>query len=239
MVGRYLATLIEGIQASWKRHARFLHVMNLGFAVVAVGAAWAGKGLYYYNDFRGGQNRFGGLMTLSSSASLLAFGVLLFFAGMQIARRIGWSRIPRAWCALGAFGVWLAFDDLVMVHEAATHFMVRIGVPRFLWVVDQDFYVFAAYGFYLFLTLGLLIPDLQRRGHTLGPLALAITGFLTSQALDTLPWEALSRNQQQVVGTAEEMFKCFGSWNLALFGWLVAGSAVEPGEGLAGDKRRS
>lgn len=237
-VRTYVTTLGTGIRESWRRHRRFLHAMNLGFLVVALLAAWAGRGLYFYTDFREDGKRFAGLMTVASSFSLITFAVLLHFAGMQIARRVGWSRVPVAWIALGAFGVWLAADELVMLHETGVRMLVRAGVPRFLWVVDQDFYIFAVYGLVLLVALAVLVPDLQRRGHTLGPLALAVTGFLTSQALDSLPWDALAPWVRQVVGTAEEMFKCFGTFNLAVFGWLVAGSSMEPNEGVPGDKHR-
>lgn len=206
---------------SWRQHRRLLLPAYVGGAFVCLLAAIAGKGLYFYTDFRDGGGRFAGVMSLASGFALLAFGWSLF--GMSAHAR---SRGERAaWVGFGLLGVLLAFDEIAQLHEPIARAIARANIVGPLWL-DPDLYVFGFYGLVAGAMSLYLWPRLRTVPELALPAAVALVCFAISQGFDLLPWDRLSPSTQQWVGASEEGFKCLGSWSLALVGLLLPRTAL-------------
>ncbi len=214
--------LRDSCNVAWRRYARFLLVSWIAGAAVCLYAGWAGEGLYYYLDYMWNGRPNAGLMTLVSGFCLVACGWGLFVAARRAMRTPGGQRETAGWVLAGMGCLWLAFDEVIQLHERAAHFMQRAGVPHPLGVLDHDLYLFAAYFAGLVLVFALLWPTRRPLEPAMLPLLVAIACFAVSEILDQLPWIRMSHDTQQIVGAFEEGYKVFGAWTLAICGLLVA-----------------
>ncbi|MDX2168974.1 MAG: hypothetical protein SF182_18040 [Deltaproteobacteria bacterium] len=204
---------------SWRTH-RPLFLVVYGGALAVCGAAallplLAGRSpLYAYVEWMTASGPGEGAMTAAS-------GALLLLAGVAFARA-GWRSGERAWLAAGAGCVWLALDELLMLHERANSHLAAAGVPRPFGVVDQDLYVFAAYGVGAALLAWRLLPRLLARRALCAPLCIALVCFALSEAADAVPWASLDRPARGLLGPFEEIAKTLGVVSLLLYAGLLA-----------------
>lgn len=215
-----LRAAFRALLFTYRAHWKFLTFGYLAAAILCLVAAWDG-GLYYFLDFRAGGGRFAGLMTVASSFCLLAAGVLLMVVGREIARRKGWGAEAVGWIAAGVGTAFLAFDELVQIHEPATRWLGRHGIPKLFGTFDQDVYIFGFYGLSALVTARLVYPELRRQLHTWFPFLAAIGFFVASECVDMVPWLSLNASEQKLFGPLEEGLKSMGSASLLLFGILL------------------
>jgi hypothetical protein len=227
--------ILGHVQASFAAHRRFL---CLGYAIagglcfgVALLAELSGLGgLYPYLDYPDCARRndlLCGVMTLASGVGLLMAGLLFTLIGRQLARRGELTSTVVGWPVAGLGLSYLGADEILMLHERLTRWLAAQGWPKLFGAVDQDVYIFAAYGL-LAVTLGArLLRTVADHHRTLFPLAAMCAFFLLSQAMDFVPWMALTPAQQRVLGPLEEITKTLGSWSAVLYGVLLLEEVVE------------
>ena len=166
--------------------------------------------LYFFDDLRFASGTLQGILTTLNGCLLFSGGVLFLRAGLLRAKRSRDVATVTAVTALGLFLVWLALDEIQMIHERLAEVLAGAGFPKPPTGGDQDIYVFAAYG----LLLLALTPGIAR---AFGPgtptrflLKTTLAFYCGSFALDALPWSELDTAQRLLVGPPEEILKTLG-----------------------------
>ncbi|NOT34229.1 MAG: hypothetical protein HOP12_08685 [Candidatus Eisenbacteria bacterium] len=229
-VARRLRT---GYREGWRRHgAGDGLTMGVVLAVLG-GAAYRGRGIYYFLDFRDGGRRYAGLLTLLSGFCLLIYAWSPFLVWRRLRRARVRGLEPAAWLLGALIGVFLAFDETVQLHDSGARVLGRLGVPELFGMLDRDLYIFGAYAVTAILGAWLARRRLLAHLHVLLPGTRAIVCLLISQLSDLAPWDTLGEATRQWLGTLEEGTKCFGTFCLALFGFGLSESVASDPDGEA------
>jgi hypothetical protein len=195
---------------------------------ILVGDMRFGSPLYLYSDVKGKPGTLQGTMTAVSGFLLVASAIFFAMAGATLRQR-GQRGLPLV-CLAGLL-VLLAFDEVVMLHEWAAHKLDSIGTPR-LFGIDQDIYVFFAYGV---ISLACLLPmlDLLRHERAIRPLGnLALLFAACSETMDFVPWDSLTVTQQHILGPLEEAAKTMATFCAALYAHALMQRQLHPGPHL-------
>lgn len=184
-----------------------LHALLLGAGAIAciaaalVGHYRFGDSLYLYRDVKGMTGAFQGSMTAVSGFLLVAAAVLMARAAELLHRRAApAARSALVFALLLAF---LAFDEVVMVHEWAAEKLDHLGIPK-PFGIDQDIYVFAVYGVVAALCAIRLVPLALAHRRLLPLLVLMVAFAFASEGADFVPWDSLSLHEQTWLGPIEE-----------------------------------
>jgi hypothetical protein len=201
----------------------------LAGALLCAAAAWLGQlrfgsSLYLFADVKGKPGALQGAMTALGSF-LLAGGAFLWLRAGQLLRRAA-DPAASGGFAFAALLVWLAFDEVVMVHEWAAAKMLAWSVPA-PWGTDRDAYVFAAYGLCALACLWRVLPVVRRVAAARSLLLLAVAFAAGSQALDLAPWDGLGPDRQCWLGPLEEGLKFLATLAGALLAHALL-DGIEP-----------
>ncbi len=174
-------------------------------AAALLGQFRFGNSLYLYTDLKDKPGAFQGSMTVVS-AFLLVIAAVLMFRSNEALRRRGERRAAGGFAGLAGMSMWLAYDELAMFHEWATVKLQQHAVPK-LFGIDQDLYVFLAYGAALLPLAALAAPVALRHRAALTVLALAVAFAVGSEAADFVPWHRLDDAARTWLGPIEEGLK--------------------------------
>lgn len=233
-IRKILSEARSAISESFHQYKNLMVVNFVGLFAVLVVLSVVGQlkfdsSLYFYSDV-GTSGRFGsGAMTVVSGMCFFIGGALL----VSCARLLYLHRGAAAekgnahrWFALAGLGIiYLGFDDIVMVHEYLTIKMTQIGVPK-LFGIDQDVYIFAAYGIVALVAMIKLLPSVFHYRLAFFPLAAMVAFFVLSEAVDFIPWDSLNDIQRMILGPTEEILKTMGSWSAVLYAELLLENIV-------------
>ncbi|NOT35468.1 MAG: hypothetical protein HOP12_15085 [Candidatus Eisenbacteria bacterium] len=219
--------LAAGLAHSWREHWQLLLNSWLATILLCAAAAWWGRGIYYFLDFRDGSGRWSGLFSVLTAGCLAMGGFGLLLVGRLSRTDAARRAEATAWIFGGLGGMFLALDELTQLHESLARWLGRHGVPPPFGLGDQDGYVFAAYAAcacYAGLTVRATLANWPR---TWLPGLVAVACFAASTAVDFVPWNALTRPQQEFWGSIEEIFKTLGCVNFAVFAALLVDCAAK------------
>ena len=204
-------------------HSARLLLPLLGGALICLlatvaGALRFGDPLYFFSDVKGHSGALQGSMTAINGFLLVSAGTCLLLYGRQrtdLSRPVRW-----AFHGFAALLLFLAFDEVVMFHEWATKVLIRLDVPSPLGI-DQDLYIFVVYGLFGAACLAPMMPALLDHRRTRLLLCWMLAFAVASQALDFVPWDGLTRAQQNWVGPLEESFKTMAVLSASWATWLL------------------
>ncbi len=232
---------VRGLAASRDRLAGALVPLYIIALVILIAAAAVGKlrwsnSLYFLEDLKFAAGTGQGALTVVNGLMLGAAATLLAVVAHQlplmgaVEGRAGTGlgeRFSLPWLAFAALALVLALDEVLMAHEYVAYRLDRGGVPRVFGVIDQDFFVFSIYGVAVLTVLWFALPTIVEFGSAVLPLCAFGLFMIVSQMIDFVPWHELTRTQQQILGPAEEAFKCLGGFSLMLYGVVLAHDVVE------------
>lgn len=221
----FVAGLRGMLRASLRIHRRLCIVhLCLALAVclffVCLALYLGRESTYFYNEFEK-QGRYSGFMTVIDTLLLFGSGLLMIVISRHYRLRALDKRSATAWVLAGLGFMWLALDELAMLHEDITWRLNVLGVQPLFGILPRDIYVFGAYGVAALIIGVRLIPSLKIHKDCLFFLVATFVLYFGSEVVDALPWEKLSPGQQSVLGPLEEILKTLGSWMAFLYGWLV------------------
>ena len=192
----------------------------LGGAVVCVAAALIGEfrfgsSLYLYTDLKNESGAFEGSMTVVSAFLLVVAAVYSFRCSEVLRSRD--ARTANGFAGFAALLMFLAFDELAMFHEWVAEKLEAHRVWKPLGI-DQDVYVFAAYGVIAAWTLYRMRAPLLRHRAAATLLVGMVAFAVGSEAVDFVPWEPLSDLAKAWLGPLEEGLKTMATLCGALYG---------------------
>lgn len=215
---------------SFVNHWRLLVIsytlVGLGLALATIaGYIQYDLTLYYFMDVLDGGGRFGaGLVTAFSTMCFVLTGALFILTARALLASDQESRQPSAawwWIVAGIGLIYLGMDELMKIHEELTVQMQKNGVPKLFGAIEQDFYIVVIYAI-VTLWLGTkLAPAIWQYRRSIFPLIMMLAFFVLSQAVDFIPWDAMTGRQKAVFGPLEEIFKTVGTWSAVLYGVLL------------------
>jgi hypothetical protein len=233
MILKFLIDFIKTTFSSFRDRRHLLVPVYLSVLLVLLLLSYTswlkfGEPLYFYGDIAGGdgEQRFGaGAATVGGSMFLVVAGVFFLFVTrlfflMQAKPLITQSRWW--WFVAGVGAIFLGLDEILMIHEYLTWKMQDIGVPKPLGI-DQDIFVFAAYGIVAVILAIKLWPSIYHYKRVIFPLVATFIFMAATEVVDMIPWESLSLDQKMILGSFEEILKTMGEWSL----FLYAGMLVE------------
>lgn len=195
-----------------------LALASLGLGLTWLGMHWYGTSMYYFRDLIGSVGPAQGAVTALSSFLMTVAASQFVAVGDAVGARRTWKR--RLWQTAGLGMFWLACDDTLMIHEALTERMVHHGVPR-LFGMEQDMYIFAGYALAAGI-IGLLSLKTVLQVRAAWPMLIGMLSFaVLSEGLDSIPWDHLTRSQQQWLGPLEELCKVEAALCGALYAYVL------------------
>ncbi|MCG8461073.1 MAG: hypothetical protein MI919_32720 [Holophagales bacterium] len=224
----YLGETLRAVPASF-RETQVPLVLGLGamavflLMLVLISLLTGRHTLFFFIDIPESRRFGGGLATAISSFALVAAGTGLYVRSRMSLADPADSR-GLTFAALGT--VWLAMDELLMIHEWLTSRMDRVGIPKLFGVLDQDLLIFLGYAGLAILVGLRLLPLLHRHRQVGAPLVLAGAFYFGTQVVDVIPWDRLTALQQSVLGPLEEILKTLGSASLAIWSLLIVEEAL-------------
>jgi hypothetical protein len=208
------------LRHSYDQSGRFVLIVGfVGLVVVLVAAVLGlvikGDSTFLFEDYEGG--KISGVMSVISSFLLATAGI-----GLLGTARLD-RRLPRAtstWLAAGVFIIYLAFDELMQIHERITIVLDELALPK-LGDVDRDIYIWAVY-LAAAVSIGVvLVPAVRELVSPLLALAGAVVFLALSEVFDIVPWEDLDQFAKNLIGPSEEGTKTIGTALLACCVLLV------------------
>ena len=149
---------------------------------------------------------------------------LVVFTGLVggCLRREGQRAAALGFTGFAMLLAFLAFDEVVMVHEWAAEKMLERGVPKLLGI-DHDVYVFLGYGAVAGLCGIFMLKTVLRHRDALPMLFWMVLFAVGSEAADFVPWDSLSDSQKAWVGPIEEGTKTMATLCAVLYSHALLG----------------
>jgi len=216
-------------------------------AAAVVGEYRFGSPLYLFADVKGKPGAFQGAMTVLDSLLMVLAGTAFLHTAVLLrsnarrpaalppgvlASRGPEHRVdgPAGGCVAFALLLgWLAFDDLLMVHEWAASKLELLRVPR-PWGLDHDVYVFGLYALVALVCFVRMLPVLRRYRGTMWLFLMMLLFAMFSETVDFVPWDRLTAVQQTWLGPIEEGTKFMATLAGALYAHALF-AAVEAERG--------
>jgi hypothetical protein len=154
-------------------------------------------------------------LTAASGFLLFAAGVLFLMVGAELR-----SREQRGVHAARGFAILFgaaAFDEVAMLHETLAARLAQSGLPRPLGA-DHDVWVFAVYGVVAIACAVGLWPVASRHRGCRWVLVSMFAFAVGSEAIDLVPWDALSRPTRDWLGPCEEGLKTLAAVAAVIYG---------------------
>lgn len=226
----FLAEVSNKLIVSFRYFQRFLVPAYLGMIIglgilPPISQIKYGNTLFFFADISTGNGRIGaGAITVFGSMFLVVAGAYF----LMVSRMLSLIQAPpiiisksRWWWLIAGMGIiFVGLDEILMIHEYLTWKMQDMGIPKPMGI-DQDIFVFAAYGVAALIIGIKLLPFIRHYGKAIFPLVAMLVFMGASQVIDFIPWDSLTYPQQMVLGPTEEILKTMGEWSLLLYAGLL------------------